>query len=60
MAGQIIGFDEFMNVVLDQAQEIHIKTGNRTDLGRILLKGENITLIQEDIQQIGAARPPST
>ncbi len=35
-----------MNVVLDDAEEIHIKTKNRKRLGRILLKGDNITLIQ--------------
>jgi small nuclear ribonucleoprotein E len=35
-----------MNVVLDEAEEIHMKTKNRNKLGRILLKGDNITLIQ--------------
>ena len=41
--GQIIGFDEFMNLVLDNAVEIRKET--RTDLGRLLLKGDNISLI---------------
>ena len=40
------GFDEYMNVVLDDAEEVHIKTKNRKKIGRILLKGDNITLIQ--------------
>lgn len=40
------GFDEFMNLVLDSAEEVNIKTGTRKTLGRILLKGDNITLIQ--------------
>jgi len=46
----IIGFDEFMNVVLDDCEEVHQakgkEAGTRRDLGRILLKGDNITLIQ--------------
>ncbi|KAH7701406.1 small nuclear ribonucleoprotein E [Aphelenchoides avenae] len=44
--GYIIGFDEYMNIVLDEAEEIQLKTLNRKKLGRILLKGDNITLIQ--------------
>ncbi|KAK3896086.1 hypothetical protein Pmani_031419 [Petrolisthes manimaculis] len=44
--GHIIGFDEYMNVMLDQAEEVHMKKGTRKTVGRILLKGDNITLIQ--------------
>ncbi|KAF9348922.1 hypothetical protein BGX26_012716 [Mortierella sp. AD094] len=44
--GQIIGFDEFMNLVLDSAAEVNVKKGTRKEVGRILLKGDNITLIQ--------------
>ena len=40
------GFDEFMNLVLDGAEEVNVKTGTKKALGRILLKGDNITLIQ--------------
>ncbi len=47
--GQIIGFDEYMNFVLDGATEIDTKTGKRTDVGRILLKGDAITLMQEAV-----------
>ena len=43
---QIIGFDEYMNVVLDNAEEVNMKTEERKTLGRILLKGDNITLLQ--------------
>ncbi|KAL3233198.1 Small nuclear ribonucleoprotein E [Nakaseomyces bracarensis] len=50
--GTIRGFDEFMNVVIDDAVEVpvDVKTGTEqvdkgTKLGRILLKGDNITLI---------------
>ena len=45
--GQIIGFDEYMNFVLDGASEIDTKTNKMTDVGRILLKGDSITLMQE-------------
>jgi len=45
LEGQIIGFDEYMNMVLDDAVEIGTK--KRNDVGRILLKGDAITLIQE-------------
>ena len=49
--GKIIGFDEYMNCVLDEAEEIYVKKGQpastakRTHLGRIMLKGDNISLI---------------
>ena len=44
--GCIIGFDEYMNLVLDDAEEIHSKTKSRKQLSRIMLKGDNITLLQ--------------
>ena len=43
--GKIRGFDEFMNVVVDDAVEILTEDGSSEILGRILLKGDNITLI---------------
>ncbi len=45
--GQIIGFDEYMNVVVDDAEEVDVKTNKKTFVGRILLKGDCITLLQE-------------
>jgi len=46
--GRIIGFDEFMNVVIDEAEEVYQKDGKqKRSIGRILLKGDNITLIQQ-------------
>lgn len=40
------GFDEYMNLVLDEAEELSVKRQTRKQLGRILLKGDNITLMQ--------------
>merc|ERR1712042_158855 len=51
--GCIVGFDEYMNLVLDEAEEVHQKTKNRKTLGRIMLKGDNITLIQQVDPPIG-------
>lgn len=48
--GKIRGFDEFMNIVIDDAVSVEQKEGMedqlRRSLGRILLKGDNISLIQ--------------
>lgn len=49
LQGRIIGFDEYMNLILDDVEEVFInKKQSQSDnhLGRILLKGDNITLIQ--------------
>lgn len=35
-----------MNLVLDDASEVHTKRHTEKQLGRIMLKGDNITLIQ--------------
>lgn len=44
--GHIVGFDEYMNLVLEDAEEYYVKKKTRRQIGRILLKGDNITLIQ--------------
>lgn len=44
--GCIIDFDEYINVVSDGAEELRSKTKSRKQLGRIMLKGCNITLLQ--------------
>ena len=51
--GKIRGFDEFMNLVIDDAVEVKQPTKEnpapenaRRDLGQILLKGDNVCLIQ--------------
>ena len=43
--GRVIGFDEYMNLVLDDAEEVDMKKETRRAIGRILLKGDNITLM---------------
>lgn len=43
--GCIIGFDEYMNLVLDEAVEVIEKKDSNTKLGRILLKGDTITML---------------
>lgn len=67
LTGLAQGFDEFMNVVMDDAAEVYVKDAKPRrelgtsslyyqlariheaphPLGRILLKGDNITLIQQ-------------
>ncbi|GKZ20549.1 small nuclear ribonucleoprotein E [Aspergillus vadensis CBS 113365] len=48
--GKIRGFDEFMNLVIDDAVEVRMATKSeeekRRPLGQILLKGDNVSLIQ--------------
>eukprot|EP01053_Blabericola_migrator_P005867 Blabericola_migrator_1__5866@NODE_296_length_10232_cov_145_755239_g243_i0_p13_GENE_NODE_296_length_10232_cov_145_755239_g243_i0NODE_296_length_10232_cov_145_755239_g243_i0_p13_ORF_typecomplete_len103_score8_52LSM/PF01423_22/4_3e12Hfq/PF17209_3/0_18Hfq/PF17209_3/6_6e03_NODE_296_length_10232_cov_145_755239_g243_i023132621 len=54
IVGVIQGFDEYMNIVLGQAEELTVEKApkevsqwftDRKPLGTILLKGENITLM---------------
>jgi small nuclear ribonucleoprotein E len=47
--GIIRGFDEYMNVVLDQTVEVQIKKDLKRSLGRIMLKGDTITLVRQII-----------
>ena len=50
LEGVVIGFDEFMNVTMDETTEITlskgVRVGDPVPIGRILLKGDNIALIQ--------------
>lgn len=46
LEGVVVGFDEYMNLVLDDACEVAVKSKARRPIGRILLKGDNITLMQ--------------
>ena len=40
------GFDEYMNMVVDEAEEVSAKRKTRKHLGRILLKGDTISLMR--------------
>ncbi|KAK1925939.1 hypothetical protein DB88DRAFT_485678 [Papiliotrema laurentii] len=58
LEGYIIGFDEFMNVVIDETTQIYQPKKDESkpvkepeQLGRILLKGDNITLVQPAQEQ---------
>jgi small nuclear ribonucleoprotein E len=51
--GQVIGFDEYMNLVLDGADEVSAKRGTRKPLGRILLKGDTVTLMRPVVSSGG-------
>jgi len=58
ITGVIKGFDEYMNIVLDYAVEINSKKHSKVNLGQILLKGENITLLAP-LDEIAKEEPPS-
>lgn len=48
--GTILGYDEFMNVVLDDATQIVVKSGKApvsTPIGRMLLKGDTVGLMHQ-------------
>ncbi|KAF2824474.1 Sm-like ribonucleoprotein, partial [Ophiobolus disseminans] len=51
--GKLRGFDEFMNLVIDDAVEVTLANAKkdtpeeRRNVGQILLKGDNISLIQQ-------------
>ena len=45
--GILSGFDEYLNIILTEAEEIYVKSNTRRSIGQILLKGENIALISK-------------
>ena len=47
LEGQIVGFDEYMNLVLDDCEEVKHAGGakQRTRVGRVLLKGDSVTMM---------------
>mmetsp|Transcript_39416 Transcript_39416/g.92066 ORF Transcript_39416/g.92066 Transcript_39416/m.92066 type:complete len:94 (+) Transcript_39416:236-517(+) len=49
LEGVIIGFDEYMNLTLDDTLEVDVKNNKKRPLGRILLKGDTITMLQEAV-----------
>ena len=45
--GKIIGFDEFMNLVVDEAEEVSVDL-KKFKIGRILIRGDSIMFIHEN------------
>ena len=45
LEGVIAGFDQYMNMVMDEAAELHLGKRTRREIGRILLKGDCISLV---------------
>ena len=41
--GKLLGYDEYMNLVLDEVEET--KDGTKRRLGRIILRGSNVVSI---------------
>ena len=57
LEGTIVGFDEYMNLVLEGTEEVVRGKGGverRSAMGKLLLKGDNITAI------LGAGQSPSS
>ena len=44
--GKIIGFDEFMNLVVDEAEEVS-SDEKRVKIGRVLIRGDSIMFVHE-------------
>ncbi|GFU04844.1 probable small nuclear ribonucleoprotein E [Nephila pilipes] len=47
LEGIITGFDEYMNLVLKDTEEINLTNNERNSFGRLMLKGENVTVIMK-------------
>lgn len=45
LEGVLRGYDEFYNVVLDDASEVHVKSNKAKLVGTIMLKGDTVGLI---------------
>jgi len=48
ISGTIIGFDEFMNLVIDDAREVLLNS-EQIRIGRILIRGDSISMIHENL-----------
>ena len=45
--GTFVGFDEFMNLVLNDTFEIYIKDNSKLSLGTLMLRGDTISIIHQ-------------
>lgn len=43
--GTLLGYDEFMNVVLGDAMEINLHKKESTKIGKILLRSDNVGVV---------------
>lgn len=43
--GVLVGYDQFMNVVLDDASEVDLKTNKVTKVGKMLLRSDNVGVV---------------
>jgi len=46
-----------MNIVLDETYEIQTKTNTSRPLGKLLVKGENVTLIRAVTENVWMIKP---
>ena len=46
--GKIIGFDEFMNLVIDDGYEV-LENLDKIKIGRLLIRGDSIMMIHEKL-----------
>jgi len=44
LRGNLLGFDQHMNLLLDQSEEIHSE-GDSKSLGTIVIRGDNVVMI---------------
>ena len=47
ISGTIVGFDEFMNLVVDDAYEILVSL-KKIKIGKVLIRGDSVMLIHQD------------
>lgn len=43
--GVLVGYDQFMNIVLDDASEVDLKTNEVTKIGKMLLRSDNVGIV---------------
>jgi len=44
LRGILLGFDQHMNLLLDQSEEVHSE-GDSKSLGQIVIRGDNVVMI---------------
>ena len=49
MEGHIVGFDEYMNIVLDDAEEVYVKTKTRKQVGKYLKQSSKTCCLTDSL-----------